>query len=318
MTLENNNTNNIMAVILLTMNQIDKTLRCLASFQDVKNSTYKIILWDNGSKDGTAETVRKAFPKVLVHYHHENIGVASGRNAAAKIAIDKFNPRYLFFMDNDMTVTDGFLDALARPFSSDSSIAQTTGKIMDLDNPGRIYGAGGCRTKFWLGNTRHVGNGEIDHGQYDTQEKCLPSGGCMLVRTDIFQQFGGFDTTFDPYGPEDLDFGLRVAKAGYFALYVPEAVVFHETRPGRTFEGGHYSETFATHRAKHWLIFMRRHASPQQKAAFLLFGAPYLAMKVLLREGRRGNLRGFQGLLRGAFDFLKSSLIRTHKTKTFH
>jgi hypothetical protein len=63
---------------------------------------------------------------------------------------------------------------------------------------------------------------------------------------------------------------------------------------------------------------MRRHAFPQQKALFELLGAPYLAIRVLLSEGRRGNIRGFQGLLRGAFDFLKSSLIRTHKTKTFH
>lgn len=316
MTAENSRTV-VIAVILLTMNQREKTLRCLASFAEVKIPSYRLILWDNGSQDWTTETVRKEFPEVLVHRHQKNIGVASGRNAAAKMAIEKFDPQYLLFIDNDMTVTDGFLDALVGPFANDAKIAQTTGKIMDLDNPGRIYGAGGCRTKFWLGNTRHVANGEIDQGQHDQQKKCLPSGGCMLVRTAIFQRFGGFDPIFDPYGPEDLDFGLRLAKAGYSALYVPEAVVFHETRPGRTFEGGHYTETFATHRAKHWLTFMRRHASPQQKAAFLLLGAPYLAMKVLLREGRRGNIRGFQGLFRGAFDFLKSSLIRTHKTKTF-
>jgi GT2 family glycosyltransferase len=129
----------------------------------------------------------------------------------------------------------------------------------------------------------------------------------MLVRTELFQQFGGFDTKFDPYGPEDLDFGLRLAKAGYRALYVPEAVVFHETRPGRTFEGGEYTEKYATHRAKHWLLFLRRHASLHQKAGFFFFGAPYLAARVILRESKKGNSRAFLALIRGIFDYMKSS-----------
>ena len=123
----------------------------------------------------------------------------------------------------------------------------------------------------------------------------------MLVRTNIFEELGGFDPAFDPYGPEDLDFGLRAKRAGYHGRYVPQALVFHETKPGHTFEGGQYTEKFASYRARHWMLFMRRHASPVQKLGFLLFGAPYRLARILIREGRSGNLAAIRGLLQAGF-----------------
>src|SRR5688500_14053434 len=94
----------LVTVIILTMNQRDKTLSCLSSFRTVKGPAYKIVVWDNGSHDSTAEAVREAFPEVLVHHYPGNLGVASGRNAAAKLAIATFQPTYLLFLDNDMVI----------------------------------------------------------------------------------------------------------------------------------------------------------------------------------------------------------------------
>jgi hypothetical protein len=288
------------AVIILTMNQCQKTLRCLESLAGVLNPTHHIVLWDNGSEDGTAAWVRERFPSVTVIHHPCNAGVASGRNMAAKTAIEAFHPGFLFFMDNDMTVTPGVLEALLDPFRQHKKLAQTTGKILDMDNPDRIYGAGGNRIRFWLGDTRHVGYGEIDKGQYNQPHRCIPSGGCMLVRTDIFQQLGGFDPCFDPYGPEDLDFGLKVIQVGYYGEYVPEAIVFHESKPGRTFEGGQYTEKFATLRVQHWLTFMKRHASFLDKLGFILIGVPYLLGSFIVRQARRKKLiSSIKGLFRG-------------------
>jgi len=130
-----------------------------------------------------------------------------------------------------------------------------------------------------------------------------------MVRTNVFQQLGGFDSAFDPFGPEDLDFSLRLQKAGYAALYVPQAVAYHTV--SHTFGKG-YSENYARHKARHWFLFMRRHASLGQKFGFLIWGTPYLAVRVLIREGRKGNLGAFRGLFQGLLDFCKSSLLERH------
>jgi hypothetical protein len=52
-------------------------------------------------------------------------------------------------------------------------------------------------------------------------------------------------------------------------------------------------------------LFMRRHASLWQKIAFYLFGAPILAVQVIVREARRGNLRAIRGLMHGLFQHRK-------------
>jgi GT2 family glycosyltransferase len=291
------------AVVILTMNQCDKTLRVLASFGEVLSPPINLLLWDNGSHDGTGDAVQEKFPQVLFYRHPTNLGVASGRNAAAALAIAKFNPTHLLFIDNDMVVTPNFVSALLAPFESDSHVAQTQAKLRFMNDPSRLNDGGGCRIQFWLGRTSPVGFGEVDRGQYDKQEKCISCGGAMMVRTDVFQQLGGFDEKFSPFGPEDLDFSLRCYRAGYHALYVPQALAYHEV--SHSFEGGQYSELYARNKSRHWFLFMRRHASFAQQIAFYLVGAPLRIIQLIVREGRKGNLAALRGVLRGIVDLWK-------------
>ena len=76
------------AVIVLTYNQRDLTLRMLDTLYGSSSVVVDVLLWDNASSDGTASAVGEAFPDVLVHHHESNLGVASGRNAAARLAIE--------------------------------------------------------------------------------------------------------------------------------------------------------------------------------------------------------------------------------------
>ena len=122
----------------------------------------------------------------------------------------------------------------------------------------------------------------------------------MLIRTDIFNAFNGFDETFNPYGPEDLDLGMRIKAANYLSWYVPEAVVYHEPHPGRTFGGGGYSQAYANNRAKQWFRFMKRHAPFIGKIGFYALGAPFLISKIIIREIQRNNLGpALRGLWQG-------------------
>lgn len=292
------------AIVMLTMNQRDKTLRALRSFGAETLQRHAVLIWDNGSNDGTVESVARDFPGVAAHHHPTNLGVASGRNAGARLAIERFRPKYLLFLDNDLVLTPGFVAALLEPFS-DERVGQTQAKLLYLNDPRRINDGGGCRINFWLGRTDPVGFKEIDHGQCDAIAPCISCGGAMMVRSDVFQALGGFDGMFDPFGPEDLDFSLRLQRSGFKALYIPRALAYHEV--SHSFEGGDYTEAYARLKARHWLRFLRRHGTPMQQAGFLLIGAPLIALRMIVRELARGNPGALVGSARGFFEALRDA-----------
>ena len=289
------------AAVVLSFNQREQTLRCLRRLLALAatDGAFDVLLWDNGSNDGTAAAVRAAFPGVVVHACPENLGVARGRNAGAKRAIAAFAPELLLFLDNDIVVEPGFVAALAAPFPAPGGerIGQTQAKLRLADRPDVLNDGGGCRIQFWLGRTRPVGYGEVDRGQRDTPTRCVACGGAMMVRTHVFTALGGFDERFSPYGPEDLDFSLRLQKAGWEAWYMPRAVGLHDVN--HTFGSAGYTEDYATHRARHWMTLMRRHASLVDWVGFACIGVPLIAGRVLVREARKGNLAALRGLVRG-------------------
>ena len=292
------------AVAMLTVDQRETTLRALRSFGD-EISRLNLLVWDNGSSDGTVEAIAAEFPNVAVHHHPENLGVASGRNAAAARAVELFSPTHILFLDNDMVVTPGFVEALLEPFAASPELGQTQAKLLYLDEPNRINECGGCRINFWLGVTDPVGFKQIDRGQCDEAAPCISCGGAMMVRADVFTELGGFDSIFDPFGPEDLDFSLRLQESGYKAMYVPTALAYHEVN--HTFEGGDYTAKYARSKAKHWLRFLKRHGTPFQKAGFAMVGVPWIGGKLVIRELLRGNPGAIFGSVRGFVDAARGS-----------
>jgi GT2 family glycosyltransferase len=292
---------NRISVIILTINQRQQTLRCVEQLQRSKpsDSSFNITVWDNGSSDGTAAAIRAADSSVTVLNSATNLGVAGGRNAAAKAVIERESPDLLLFLDNDMAVEENFVGALTKPFSGESgaNIGQTQAKLLLSDQPGLLNDGGGCTIQVWLGRTRPVGYGEPDHGQFDDETRCMACcGGAMAVRADLFTSLGGFDEQFNPFGPEDIDFSLRLQKRGFEAWYIPSAAAYHDVN--HTI-GGTYSEEYAASRSRHWLRLMRRHASIVDWLGFVFIGIPAISIRVLIRERGRSSLKVLRGLFAG-------------------
>lgn len=291
------------AVVMLTFDQRAMTLRALESIGPSELASVEILLWDNGSSDGTAEAVRAHYPRVHVHHSAENLGVAGGRNAGASMAIERFHPDFLCFLDNDLVLAPGFVDALVETLLREPDVGQVQAKLRYLERPDVLNDGGGCEITFWLGRTEPVGRGEVDSGQHDHVRPCIACGGAMMVRTAVFQELGGFDMTFNPFGPEDLDFSLRLQRLGHRALYVPSAMAWHAV--SHSFEPGGYTARYARLKSRHWLRFLRRHGSVAQQLAFWIVGAPLTFARMAMREGRRGNLGAVSGSLRGVWSSLR-------------
>jgi GT2 family glycosyltransferase len=116
-----------------------------------------------------------------------------------------------------------------------------------------------------------------------------------MVRRSAFEQVGGFDPGFDPYGYEDLDLSLRLIDAGWRILYVPQALAWHER--GNSLGNGRFTARYAEVKRRNWLRFLRRHGSIADRVAFWTVGAPLRLGRAVLREIGKGNLSAIRGLL---------------------
>jgi GT2 family glycosyltransferase len=293
------------AIVILTHEQREMTLECLDFVLRMDGPDFDVLVWDNGSTDATVEAIGEKFPTVVAHHSPKNLGVASGRNAGAALAVRRFNPTHFLFLDNDIEVEPGFLAALVDGFGTDGRVGQTQAKLRFYDARDRLNDGGGCRISFWRGTTIPVGFDEVDRGQHDQRRDCIACGGAMLTSVALFEELGGFDSRFDPVGPEDIDYSLRLQKSGHRALFIPEAVGYH--RVSHTFGGGRYSEEYAQHKARNWFTFLRRHAPLHQKLGFFLISAPLLVLRMVIREGRQGNFGAIRGMLRGVLQIGRRS-----------
>jgi hypothetical protein len=294
------------AVLLLTYDQPADLFVCLESLLALEDHPeFDILVWENGSGSGTAPGMARRFPGVRYHIAGANLGVAGGRNAAAALAVDLWDPTHFLFLDNDMVVEPGFVRELAAAHRARPRLGQAQAKLRMMSQPTVLNDGGGCDVRFWLGRTRPVGVGEVDRGQYDRVRPCIAAGGATLVRRSVFEELGGFDTSFNPYGPEDLDFSLRLRRAGHEALFIPSALAYH--RYNRTYVGKEFTAAYARGKARNWFRLMARHATALDWLGFLALGAPLAALRTAVREIRRGNAAALPALARGALDAARGS-----------
>ena len=169
------------AVVILTHQQREMTLECLDFVMRMEGPGFDVVVWDNGSTDDTVAAVTGRFPQVVAHHSPTNLGVASGRNAGAALAVQHFSPTHILFLDNDIEVDPGFLAALLDGFGSDGRVGQTQAKLRFYDARERLNDGGGCRISFWRGTTVPVGFDEVDEGQHDVRRDCIACGGAMMT-----------------------------------------------------------------------------------------------------------------------------------------
>ena len=85
----------LVALIILTCNQKEVTLQCLASFEKCTYPNKEIVLVDNGSSDGVLEAVAGAYPGVHRLRNERNLGAAGGRNVGIEYVLQEFSFEYI-------------------------------------------------------------------------------------------------------------------------------------------------------------------------------------------------------------------------------
>src|SRR2546423_3826789 len=75
------------SIIILSYNTKDFLRNCLQSvYIRLHELNYEVIVVDNASSDGSAQMVKKEFPKAHLIENKKNVGFAAGNNIGAKRA----------------------------------------------------------------------------------------------------------------------------------------------------------------------------------------------------------------------------------------
>lgn len=231
-----------LAIIIVTWNVRDLACACLRTvFEDADASGLGIrcIVVDNASSDGTAEAIRAEFPSVKVLEPHENVGFARGNNLGLKALSAPGSagyPPYVLLLNPDTVVRPGALTALigameqtgaglagARLVYGDGTFQHSAFGFPGLEQlwidqfpvPGKLRESriNGRYPRSWYASGKPF---RVDH----------PLGATFMLRRDVIEQTGMFDEQFRLYC-EEIDWAMRIKKAGWDAICAPEAVVVH-------------------------------------------------------------------------------------------
>lgn len=188
----------------------------------------EIVVADNGSTDDSCARVSTAFPEVKLLSFDRNYGFCGGYNRA----LSAVKARYYVLLNSDVEVTPGWLDPLATVLDTHAEVAAVQPKILSFDRRDHFEyaGAGGglidalgypfCRGRIfaWV---------ERDEGQYDDERAVFwTSGACMMIRSEVFHTFGGFDEDFFAH-MEEIDLCWKINRAGKRLFYTGKSHVYH-------------------------------------------------------------------------------------------
>jgi len=175
--------------------------------QTVPRGCYEIIVADDGSTDDTAAIAGEAgADRVLILAHQ---GPAAARNAGVDAAAGKI----VLFTDSDCEPSPEWLERMVSPFS-DPHVMGTKGTYQTRQ---RQLVARLVQLEFEIRYARMARMARID----------FVDGYAAAYRRDLLLRYGGYDPTYPIPSAEDVDFSFRVARAGHWLVFVPEAWVWH-------------------------------------------------------------------------------------------
>jgi GT2 family glycosyltransferase len=295
-------------IIVLSWNLRDETIACLESLARAELRGARVMVVDNGSRDGTVEAVRARFPEVALIALPENRGYAGGNNAGIRAALEA-GAEGVLLLNNDTEVAPDFLLPLLDAFDGLPGIAAVSSAILRHDRP-EMLDVAYSEVRF---DRRHVVrivgvNAMMGHGFDRRQEVDVAIGCSLLVSAEALRQVGLFDEEFFAYH-EEVDWCLRARRWGYRILYEPYSRVYHRgsrstTRlrdapppaapiPGEpelpNAEAAQWNPVRTYLGARNIVRLLRAHASAEQKKEFLRACARELPREFLaVLWGREG------------------------------
>lgn len=232
------------AVIIVNYNGIDDTRESIESILRQQVET-EIIVVDNASARCEGREIEKEYQKAKVIFSEKNVGFAGGNNLGIKYALGK-GTEYILLLNNDTVIDKNMITNLLA--EADSTTVAVPAMYFHSE-PDALWYGGGIINK-WTGNVKHM--------NWIKKRRCdFATGCCMLIHRDILETIGKMDESFFMYC-EDVDYSIRIKKAGIVLKYVPAAKLWHKV--GKT-SGGNESALSIYYNTRNRLACIKKHKS---------------------------------------------------------
>ncbi len=206
----------------------------------------RIVAVDTGSRDRSGAVLAELIGQDAVFGMDRATGFGQAvwgalRRAPALRPESSGQPQveWVWLLHDDCEPAPEALDRLLRAASRDRSVVVLGPKVLDGTDR-RVLREVGISLDRSGRRVTGIDPGEYDQGQHDHNRAVLAvSSAGMLVRRDVWEQLGGFDTHLRLFR-DDVDFCWRVHSAGYRVQVATDAIVYHReltARRGRVPEG---------------------------------------------------------------------------------
>ncbi|MBU1355241.1 MAG: glycosyltransferase family 2 protein [Candidatus Edwardsbacteria bacterium] len=268
-----------LSVIIVNRNVRELLRQCLHSLYAEWSSTDKnleVIVVDNASSDGSAETISVDFPDVKLIKNLDNLGFGRACNQGMAVS----SGRYLMILNPDTVIKKGlfkslikFLDGnlragLAGPkvLNEDGSLQPTFRRFPTYSNI--IFARKSPVSSIWPGNP---GSKKYLQQEIPLDRPCRVEalgGVCIILRREMLKEVGNFDENIFMY-LEDTDLCYRAHLKGWESWVVPQAELIHYWGKSTELEKKKMAEE---HRRSLYYYFGKHHAPSFILRAYLRVG----------------------------------------------
>lgn len=204
------------SIIVPVFNRPDEVDELLESLCQQTVRDFEVVVVEDGSEKTCKDVCDKYHGKLdLKYFAKKNSGPGQSRNYGAERA----KGEYLIVLDSDVVLPENYLkavddelrkkpcDAFGGPDQAHESFSETQ-KAINYS-----------MTSFFTTGGIRGGKKKLD--------KFYPRSFNMGIRRDVYLRLGGFSKM--RFG-EDIDFSIRIFKAGYHCRLFPNAWVWHKRR----------------------------------------------------------------------------------------
>jgi GT2 family glycosyltransferase len=210
------------SIIVVCWNSADVIGSCLDHLLAQDYPSFEIIVVDDGSTDRTVDLAEEFLGtgKLTIVQSPLNRGCPHARNLGIRQAAGEI----VAFVDGDGFATPGWLSQMVSEFTRDSSVGGVASTVFMNANPLVLNGAGGTiNRQGWAADLSM----NIPYGRARLDSEALYPMGCgMAIRRSALERVGLFDDRMHNYY-DDVDYGIRLWRAGYRVVVARDAWVDH-------------------------------------------------------------------------------------------